>query len=141
MREGSCGNALRMQLNFFLERSDPSQNNETVNYEEEDLCSRFTVEKIRNTRWEKKKTRRKYKMCKENQIVYDVLADLAKKKEGAYKKGAAGLGLAQEIEAIEQHVKRMINYPPIEQLIPSTTENNQGEGSGDKELYRILSKE
>ena len=55
-------------------------------------------------------------MC--NGVVYEVLADLAKKKGEAYKKGEKGLDLAQQIDAVEMHVKQMIGRRPIDVLIP-----------------------
>jgi len=70
-------------------------------------------------------------MC--NTVVFEVLADLAKKKEGAYKKGTEGLPIVQEIETVEQHVKRMIKPRPIDQLIPRGDEPENG-GPEDTEV-------
>ena len=56
-------------------------------------------------------------MC--NGVVFEVLADLAKRKNEAYKKGEKGLDLAQQIDAVEMHVKQMIGRKPINQLIPA----------------------
>lgn len=60
-------------------------------------------------------------MC--NGVVFEVLAELAKKKEAAYKKGEEGLAQAQEIDAVEAHVKRMIKPKPLDQLF--LTEDEQ----------------
>ncbi len=52
--------------------------------------------------------------------LFEVLADLSKRKQQAYSAGEAGLQKVQEIEDIERHLKRMlVPMAPIETLIPT----------------------
>ena len=61
-----------------------------------------------------------------NGVVFEVLADLAKKKEKAYSQREKGLELAQQIDAVEMHVKQMIKQPPIEKLITQGEAKQEG---------------
>ncbi len=58
-------------------------------------------------------------MCRSD-TLFEVLADLSKRKQQAYSAGEAGLPKVQEIEDIEQHLKRLlVPRAPIENLIPA----------------------